>query len=187
MEAGNPPAPAAVSGRRAGAWRQALQRKGDAAAAFLVRGLGWLVIGAVVLNLANVLSRYLLARAILGAEELQVFVMVWVAFVGAAVVAWRGEHLRMDVLAQRFPGPLRTLQHAAEAVLLVVLAAFMLWQSWRFTAQMVQLDRRSDALGWPMALPHLALVTGFALLAVVAVLALAGIQARRAGHEEQQP
>jgi TRAP-type C4-dicarboxylate transport system permease small subunit len=141
--------------------------------------LGCLLIAAVFVNCANVVSRYVFSRAILGAEEIQVFILVWVTFVGVAGVAWRGEHLRMDVLVQRIPKGVQIALERTEALLVAGLALFMLYQSWHFTTLMINLNRNSDALGIPMAVPHIGLVTGFLLLSMVAILRLAGIRGER--------
>ena len=37
------------------------------------------------LNFANVVGRYVFDYAFLGAEEAQIYIMVWMAFLGAAV------------------------------------------------------------------------------------------------------
>ena len=58
---------------------------------------------AVCLNFANVVGRYVFGYSISGADEIQIYIMVWMAFLGAAVVAWRREHLRMDVLVKMLP------------------------------------------------------------------------------------
>lgn len=134
--------------------------------------LGWLLLFAVLVNIANVVARYFLDRAMLGAEELQVFAMVWITFVGAAVVACRDDHLRMDVVLQRFSPRVRGVLGRAEALLLAAIAIFMLVQSARFTWQMVELGRESDALQAPMAIPHSGVVIGFALLSCLATLRL---------------
>ena len=152
----------------------AAARFADWLAAGILRFLGLILIGAVCLNFANAMWRYVLGTAVLGAEEIQVFVMVWIAFVGTAVVAWRGEHLRMDVIAQRFPAKLRRVLGLLEAVLVAVLAVFMLFQSAMFTFQMAHLGRNSDALGVSMAVPHSGVMLGFGLLAAVALLRLLG-------------
>jgi TRAP-type C4-dicarboxylate transport system permease small subunit len=52
---------------------------------------------AVLLNFANVVGRYLLGLSLLGADEVQIFIMVAMTFLGAAVVTRRNLHLRMDV------------------------------------------------------------------------------------------
>jgi TRAP-type C4-dicarboxylate transport system permease small subunit len=134
--------------------------------------LGWTLISAVLLNLANVISRYAFDTAVVGAEEVQVFTMVWIAFVGCAVVAWREEHLRMDVCVGYLPAWARSALKGLEALLLLLLSGFMLYQSFLFTLQMIQVGRNSDALGVPMAVPHSGVVAGFALLTVVALLQL---------------
>lgn len=142
--------------------------------------LAWTLIGAVVLNLVNVVSRYAFDTAIVGAEEIQVFIMVWIAFVGCAVVAWREEHLRMDVCVGYLPTWARRALEGLEALLLLLLSGFMLYQSFMFTMQMVRVGRNSDALGLPMAVPHSGVVVGFALLTVVALLQLLRVRRARA-------
>jgi TRAP-type C4-dicarboxylate transport system permease small subunit len=43
------------------------------------------------------------------------------------------------------------------------------WQSWLYVDLMIAVDRRSDAAGIPMALPHAAVAAGFALVALIAL------------------
>ena len=69
---------------------------------------------AVVLNFTNVVGRYLFGISFLASDEVQVFVMVGMTFLGAAVVTRRHEHLRMDVLVQFMPGPVRLALRIAE-------------------------------------------------------------------------
>ena len=133
----------------------------------LMIALGLAFVGAVLLNFANVVGRYVFGTAILGADEVQVFVMVWMTFAGAVVVTWRDQHLRMDVLVDMLPPRLRRPIRIAEGALLVVVATFMLVQSVRFVALMVTVDRRSEAANIPMVVPHSALVLGFALIALL--------------------
>jgi TRAP-type C4-dicarboxylate transport system permease small subunit len=96
--------------------------------------------------------------------------MVYIAFLGAAVATWRRIHLRMDVLVQRLPGGIKALLAAAELVLLLVLASLVLYVSSGYVTQMAGLDARSQNAGIPMWIPHSALVLGFGLIAVLAVL-----------------
>ena len=156
-------------------WRGRTSHKVTLASNVVGTLLGCLLITAVFVNCANVVSRYVFSRAILGAEEIQVFILVWITFVGIGGVAWRGEHLRMDVLVQRFPAGVRTSLDRIDALLVAALAVFMLYQSWHFTALMIDLDRNSDALGIPMAIPHVGLVSGFLLLSAASFMRLAGI------------
>jgi len=63
----------------------------------------------------------------------------------------------------------------AEQILLLVLAAFVVSQSYFYAAQMLRIGRRSDMAGMPMWIPHGFLVVGFSLIFVVALWRLAGI------------
>ena len=124
---------------------------------------------AVCLNFANVVGRYVLDRSMLGADEVQIYIMVCMAFLGAVVVSWRRQHLRMDVLVQYFPRWLRGFLRGAEILLVAVLAGFVLFHSSSYAWQMLALDRNSDNAGIPMWIPHSAVALGFGLIALVAL------------------
>jgi TRAP-type C4-dicarboxylate transport system permease small subunit len=53
------------------------------------RALAVAFVFAVCLNFANVIGRYVLDRSLLGADEVQIYIMVCMAFLGAVVVSWR--------------------------------------------------------------------------------------------------
>jgi TRAP-type C4-dicarboxylate transport system permease small subunit len=124
---------------------------------------------AVCLNFANVVGRYALEHSILGADDVQIHIMVYMAFLGAVVVYWRRQHLRMDVLVQFFPAWLRTGLQALELALIALLAGFVLVQSSGYVWQMYALDRKSDNAGIPMWIPHGAVALGFGLMALIAL------------------
>jgi len=132
--------------------------------------LGAALIAAVVFNFVNVVGRYILGRTFIAADEVQIYIMVYIAFLGAAVATWRRMHLRMDVLVHRLPRGVQAALAAAELVLTVVLAALVLYVSSGYVAQMAGLDARSQNAGIPMWIPHSAIVVGFGLIAVLAVL-----------------
>jgi TRAP-type C4-dicarboxylate transport system permease small subunit len=150
-----------------------LDRVIERLARVLTLALALAFVGAVALNFVNVVGRYVFATAILGADEVQVFIMVWMTFAGAAVVTWRNQHLRMDVLFDLLPAKARRWIRLAELALLAAMAGFVVVQSVRFAALMVSVDRRSEAASIPMVIPHSALVLGFTLMALLAVVKLA--------------
>jgi TRAP-type C4-dicarboxylate transport system permease small subunit len=149
----------------------------DRAAGAVVTLLGLVFIGAVCLNFANVVGRYALGRAIFGADEVQTYIMVWMAFVGAAAVTWRNAHLRMDVLVTSLPAWVQGTLRLVELALMTATALFVLVQSWRYVGQMAAMGRRSDAAEIPMAVPHAAVAVGFGLIAVIALWRLVRFRA----------
>jgi TRAP-type C4-dicarboxylate transport system permease small subunit len=133
---------------------------------------------AVLLNFANVVGRYLLGLSLLGADEVQIFIMVAMTFLGAAVVTRRNLHLRMDVLVRFLPAGARVALRVAEQVLLAALAGFVLTQSYFYALQMWRIGRTSDMAGIPMWIPHATVAIGFTLILVVALWGLARMTRR---------
>jgi TRAP-type C4-dicarboxylate transport system permease small subunit len=140
---------------------------------------------AVLLNFGNVMGRYLFGVSFLASDEVQVFIMVGMTFLGAAVVMRRNQHLRMDVLVGFMPMPVRMLLRIAEQLLLATLAVFVLTQSWFYAGQMLRLGRTSDMAGVPMWIPHGMVALGFGLILVIALWRLVGL-ARRPTEPEAE-
>ena len=134
---------------------------------------------AVLLNFANVVGRYLFGLSLLGSDEVQVFIMVAMTFLGAVVVTRRNQHLRMDVLVRYMPATVRLLLRIAEQVLLILLASFVLSQSYFYAGQMLRIGRTSDMAGVPMWIPHGSVALGFALILLIACWRLATDMMRR--------
>lgn len=151
------------------------------------RALAVAFVFAVCLNFANVIGRYAIGRSILGADEVQIYIMVCMAFLGAVVVSWRRQHLRMDVLVQYFPRWLREFLRAAEILLVAVLAGFVLFHSSGYARQMLALDRNSDNAGIPMWIPHSAVALGFGLIALIALWRGFKLARGNAGREASEP
>jgi TRAP-type C4-dicarboxylate transport system permease small subunit len=151
--------------------------------------LAFAFIFAVLLNFTNVFGRYVLGFSLLGADEVQVFIMIAMTFVGAAVVTRRNLHLRMDVLVQFMPEPARILLRALELMLLVVLAGFVFTQSYLYAQRMLSIDRTSDMAGVPMWIPHGTVALGFSLMLIVTlwqVVSAAWLSPEKAPSQETQ-
>jgi TRAP-type C4-dicarboxylate transport system permease small subunit len=147
-----------------------LFRSIDALALALEKLLGVALIVAVLYNFVNVIGRYVFGETFISADEVQIYIMVYIAFLGAALATWRRVHLRMDVLVHRLPRRVRAGLAAAELALVLVLAVFVLYVSSGYVKQMAGLDARSQNAGIPMWIPHSAIVLGFGLIAILAVL-----------------
>jgi TRAP-type transport system small permease protein len=138
---------------------------------WLERILGAILIASIVLNFGNVVARYVFGTALISADELQVFALVAITFLGAAIVTWRGQHLRMDVIGSLMPRPLARGVRIAEAVVGLIVVGFICVQSWRYVVKVWNLDQVSDMAHVPMWIPHGSLLLGFVLtgLSLVAI------------------
>ena len=66
---------------------------------------------------------------------------------------------------------MRLLLRIAEQLLLMVLAGFVLSQSYFYARQMLRIGRTSDMAGVPMWIPHGTVALGFALILIDRALA----------------
>jgi TRAP-type transport system small permease protein len=147
-----------------------LERMMDSALRALEWLLGLLLVAMVVFNFANVVGRYGFGSTMLGAEEVQVFAMVWLTFLGAVIVTWRGVHLRMDAISVHFPAVVKTFLRWIEAAVALGTLGYFLQYSWFFVSRVKRIDQLSDAAHVPMWIPHSAVLVGFGLIALMLVL-----------------
>lgn len=129
-------------------------------------------IAIVLLSFANIVGRYGFGSALIWADEVQVFTMVALTFLGAAIVSWRRRHLRMDVVYNAFPRPMRRLLTLIESLLMLAMCAFACWQASIYAWRMFLLGRTSDTAGMPMWIVHGTVALGLALITSVALLRL---------------
>jgi TRAP-type C4-dicarboxylate transport system permease small subunit len=160
-----------------------LDRSGDAIAWTVEHVLAVALIVAVLLNVVNVVGRYLTGVTLTGGDEIEIYILIWIAFLNAAVVSWRRSHLRMDLIVKAMPPRLQVVVGVAEAVVTVVLTGFVAWQSFLYVQRIYSLGAVSDLARLPTWIPHSAVFVGFALMAVVAIIN--GLcRARRAGADK---
>lgn len=135
--------------------------------------LGALLVICVMLNFANVVARYAFNTALLGIEELQVYLLVGISFIGAALVSWRRDHLRMAALVGYMRPAAKRAARVLEELTMTGLLAFTAVQSGRYTWQMVLISRKSDLMEIPMWIPHGCVTLGLTLMALIAAYRLA--------------
>ena len=58
-----------------------------------------LLLGAIAINFANVIARYLFLASIYWADEAMVFLVIWSIFLAAVAVTYDGGHLTMDLFS----------------------------------------------------------------------------------------
>ena len=79
----------------------------------------------LILNFANVVSRYCLSTSIAFTEELTTNLFVWSSFIATAAAAKRGAHLGFDLLVNSLPAPARRIISALVTLLTLTLFALL--------------------------------------------------------------
>ncbi|WP_376099861.1 TRAP transporter small permease [Roseomonas sp. CCTCC AB2023176] len=140
----------------------------------LTRFLGVLMVLIVVLNVANVVGRYVFSAPVPAADEIMTYVMVWGVFLGGAVVTLRGSHLTMDLVVGLLPAGLRAVAEVASLLTLIGVLGFVAWQSLDYLETLGMVGLTSMSARLPMTWIHAAIPVGFALMMVAAALRLLG-------------
>lgn len=142
----------------------------DALVTLLERVLAAFLLFGLSLNFANVIGRYLGGYAINGASEAEIYILIWITFLGAAFVTWRNAHLRMDVIISACPPPVRWLVSLFEMLVMLVISGFVAWHSFKYVERIYALGAVSDIARIPTWIPHSAVATGFGIMALMVLL-----------------
>jgi TRAP-type C4-dicarboxylate transport system permease small subunit len=129
--------------------------------------LGALIFVGVALNFANVVGRYVFLRPIIWAEEIMIFIMIWCVMLGAALVTWENQHLRMDAVYHLSPLRVRRWLNAVSTLAFLLVGVFVFVQSARVVLLVASTGQRSVVAEVPMLIPYGALPVGFGLMVIM--------------------
>lgn len=128
--------------------------------------VGSIIFSAVLINVANVIGRYVFRAPIDWAEHVMIFMLIWGVYVGAVLVSWDGSHLKMNIISTLLPRRAQWHINLITAVFLLAICVFMVTQSFRVVEMMALNDQRSVTASIPMVIPHSALLIGFFLMLI---------------------
>lgn len=148
----------------------AIDKRVDALVTFLERVLAAALLTGVSLNVINVVGRYLAGFALNGVDEIEIYILIWTTFLGAALVTWRESHLRMDVLIAACPPIIRSVAGLFETMVMLTIASFVAWQSFEYVERIYALGAVSDIARIPTWIPHSVIAIGFAAIALMTLL-----------------
>ena len=134
-------------------------------------GLGLLVVVAV--NVGNAGSRYLFGVSPVGADELMVFLVIWVVMIGAVLSFFLRTHISVNLLPLYLKGRARLALYLVHDAAAVLACGYATWASWLFIGRIASIGVTSMGLGVPMTVPHAALLCGFAGLTLGGVVMFA--------------
>lgn len=134
----------------------------------LIRGLIALLLAvAVLLNCANIVGRYVFSHPLASAEEIILFLLVGVVFLGNSVVAYEGRQLRMDVFLIMMPPKARFGLETLAEVTAIAVSVTIIVVGWPVVSMLVEFDQRSQAADIPLAIPQGLIPLGLGLTALL--------------------
>jgi TRAP-type C4-dicarboxylate transport system permease small subunit len=145
----------------------------------LTEDLSGLLLGAiVVVNVLQVVFRYLIGAPLGWTEEVMRYSVVWLTFLAATAALYRGEHMVIDVLGPVLPDRLQRLVYV---VVLLCIGAFC----WTLVAEGLPLAIRnasqtSPSARIPMIVPYVSVAVGGLLILIQTVCLLILVATGRA-------
>ncbi len=132
--------------------------------------VGVLILAGIAVNFANVIGRYVFLQPLIWADEAMIYIMVWTVFMGAVLVSFEGQHLKMDFFSIMLPSPWKQIINGIATVSFLAVCVFVIPQNWTVVALMWNFGQRSVVGEIPMVIPHFALLLGFVLMFLAVVV-----------------
>jgi TRAP-type C4-dicarboxylate transport system permease small subunit len=133
--------------------------------------IGLVLIGLVLLNVANALARAT-GRVVIGVDEVLVFGMIWMVMIGTLLVTADRSHIALEILTARVGPKARCILSIVTHAVMVLACGYAAVQSVGFIQRVTATGQTSMALGMPMLIPHSALLVGFGGTAIIAAMIL---------------
>lgn len=134
--------------------------------------LGALIFLGIAVNFANVVGRYAFDAPIIWAEEILVVIMIWCVFLGAIVVTWEGQHIRMDLITARLGPPWRGIINVVGTLAMILVCLYVIGHSWIFVRLLFTTGQQSAVARLPAWLLHSAILAGFSGMLLVVLVRL---------------
>jgi TRAP-type C4-dicarboxylate transport system permease small subunit len=131
---------------------------------------GVLVLAAVAINVANVVGRYVFDAPVSWAEEVMSYGIIWGVFIATAAITYQGNHLRMDLLVLCARGWFARALGTLTVALIVACSLFVMVQSFSIVRLYATTWETSMGARIPLVYAHTALLVGFALMALAAIV-----------------
>jgi TRAP-type C4-dicarboxylate transport system permease small subunit len=121
----------------------------------------------------SVVSRYCFNNPLEWSEEITAYMFVFVVFLGAADVASRNGHIRLDFLADRLEGGKRKFLDIMMHGIALFWSSLICWSSWKAVMMAYDLDFASSSLlRFPLFIPYSFLAAGILLLSLQFIIML---------------
>jgi TRAP-type C4-dicarboxylate transport system permease small subunit len=143
-----------------------------------------LLLGTVISNAVAVLFRYGIGQPLVWTEEVQRYLMVWVAYLGSAACVGSADHMAVDLLTVWLPPSVQRILRVGLLGLSLVFCAVLVWKG--IPLALGNAAQLSPAARIPMIYPYLAVGVGGGLMLSIGALRLRA-ELRRPDKEPTPP
>lgn len=109
-------------------------------------------------TIVQVFCRYVLNSALIWPEELNVFLMAWITFVGSSIAIKESSHIGIDMFVNMLPKKLEIVVRICSKIVIIYCVSLII--KYGFNIAKMNIGVVSDALGISMFIPRISLVIG---------------------------
>lgn len=125
------------------------------------------MIVAVLLNFANIIARYIFSSPIASAEEVMLFLLVGIVFLGNSVVGWEGKQIRMDIFVHAMPPRIQVALDLIADLAVIGVSIVLVVIAWPVIDMLIDFDQRSQSADIPLAIPQSLIPIGLGLMVIL--------------------
>ena len=129
--------------------------------------VGWLLLFSVLLNVAQVFTRYALNDPLFWTEEMVRYTTVWLTFAGAAAASLYGDHMDMNLFLDVKNARFQAWHQAFLQLIVLGFSVLIIWQGTLFC--ILNGMQTAPATGVRMVYVYGATVVGSVMLAIVTI------------------
>ena len=137
--------------------------------------LGLALLAMVGLSVWNVVARYVFNAALLWADEVAVFAMIVVTWIGAIGVSWRRTEIAMNMIVTMMPASWQKPIGAIQQAITAGVCTWVAWLSWAYVEKVFRFGMTSDAARLPVWIFHGTITLSLVCMALIALWRLGAI------------
>jgi len=131
------------------------------------KALAIVILSVMTISLvAGVIFRYFLLSPLTWSDEVAMFALVWVTFLGAGICIKREQLAAVSFVMDRFPGKTRHLLLSAGLIVVILFCLYFLYLSIDWILDPTIRFQKSDALALPMMIPYSIVPIGFCFMTI---------------------
>jgi TRAP-type C4-dicarboxylate transport system permease small subunit len=113
----------------------------------------FLLLSLCAVIIANVIARFVFNYGLVWSDEIARYSLIWITFIGSAVLVRFGQHIAIDILEAKMPEKLRHFSHFITHIIITIVAIILIWQG--ITQVVRQYVQVSPATGLPVGIVYI--------------------------------
>ena len=131
-------------------------------------------------SFAQVGNRLIFEKAFYWTDEITIFSMVWLTFMGSALAVSKNSHTRIDFFVNLLPGKIKKWVDALANLVCAAFCVILVFESLPVFQKNLQIY--SSGLHWPMAINYVAvLLGGITMVLFFVLLAVHNVKSKEEG------